>query len=99
MSLLKGDVVLVPFPFTDLTQTKLRPAVVLYVQPEGENVTLCFISSQNLDSLSERLRQRSNRDEFTIDSSHPEFSKTGLKSSSKVKVSRIATLEKRALLG
>jgi mRNA interferase MazF len=51
VNLAKGDVVLVPFPFTDLSQTKLRPAIVLYVQPEGEDITLCFISSQNLDRV------------------------------------------------
>jgi mRNA interferase MazF len=57
MKLTKGDVVLVPFPFTDLSQTKLRPAIVLYVQPEGEDITLCFISSQNLDrSRASRVR-------------------------------------------
>ena len=86
MSFSKGDVVLVPFPFTDLTQTKLRPAIVLYAQSEGENITLCFISSQNLDCLS--------RDEFIIDVTHPEFSNTGLKSGSKVKVSRIVTIDR-----
>ncbi|WP_310488301.1 type II toxin-antitoxin system PemK/MazF family toxin [Chamaesiphon sp. VAR_69_metabat_338] len=89
MNLAKGDVVLVPFPFTDLSQTKLRPAIVLYVQPEGEDVTLCFISTQNLD--------RVNRDEFIIDLSHPEFAQTGLKSTSKVRVSRIVTLEQRLI--
>jgi mRNA interferase MazF len=86
MNLAKGDVVLVPFPFTDLSQTKLRPAIVLYVQPEGEDITLCFISSQNLERVS--------RDELIID---PEFAQTGLKSKSKVRVSRIVTLEKQLI--
>ncbi|AFY91906.1 type II toxin-antitoxin system PemK/MazF family toxin [Chamaesiphon minutus] len=89
MNLAKGDVVLVPFPFTDLSQTKLRPAIVLYVQPEGEDITLCFISSQNLERVS--------RDELIIDPEHPEFAQTGLKSKSKVRVSRIVTLEKQLI--
>jgi mRNA interferase MazF len=89
MSLAKGDVVVVPFPFTDLSQTKLRPAVILYVQPEGKDITLCFISSQNLDKVSQ--------DELIIDSTHSEFAQSGLKSSSKVRVSRIVTLERRLI--
>ena len=45
----KGDLVLVPFPFTDFSQTKLRPAVILWVDPQRQDVTLCFISSRNLN--------------------------------------------------
>jgi len=33
----RGDVVLVPFPFTDLTNTKQRPAVV--ISPDRPNAT------------------------------------------------------------
>lgn len=41
---MKGKIILVPFPFTDLTATKLRPALVLL---EGEqDVVVAFISSK-----------------------------------------------------
>src|SRR5580658_8822563 len=41
----KGEVVVLPFPFTDLTQAKRRPALV--VTPlAGDDVILCQITSQ-----------------------------------------------------
>jgi len=89
MSVKKGDIVLVPFPFTDLSTTKLRPAVVLWVDSAGDDITLCFISSQNLTRLSPN--------EFVLDASDPDFSNTGLKVTSKVRVTRIATLERQLI--
>jgi mRNA interferase MazF len=41
----RGDVVVVPFPFTDLTQTKRRPALVL-ANLQGSDLILCQITSQ-----------------------------------------------------
>ena len=40
----KGSIVLIKFPFTDLSGTKLRPALVL-VESELD-ITVCFISSR-----------------------------------------------------
>ena len=40
----KGDVVLITFPFTDLSGSKLRPAVVL--TSTSLDLTVCFITSQ-----------------------------------------------------
>jgi hypothetical protein len=74
----------VPFPFTDLSETKLRPSVVLWVDNKGQDVTLCFISSQAIDRFTD--------DEFIILPSDLEFAQTGLKSHSKVRVARIVTL-------
>jgi mRNA interferase MazF len=89
MPLTKGDIVLVPFPFTDLSQTKLRPAVVLWVDPQGQDITLCFISSQNLD--------RTTPDELILTTDDPEFAQTGLKLASKIRVTRIVTLDRQLL--
>ncbi len=41
----KGDVVIVPFPYSDLSQTKRRPAVVVAVLPSG-GLMLCQITNQ-----------------------------------------------------
>ncbi|MBF2057772.1 MAG: type II toxin-antitoxin system PemK/MazF family toxin [Cyanobacterium sp. T60_A2020_053] len=89
MSLKKGDIVLVPFPFTDLSTTKLRPAVVLWVDLSGRDITVCFISSQNVSSI--------NVEEFLIYKNDSEFSQTGLKVISKVRVSRIVTIERNLI--
>jgi mRNA interferase MazF len=43
--LVAGDVVTVPFPFTDFTSQKVRPALVLAVLNRGD-VLLCQITSQ-----------------------------------------------------
>jgi mRNA interferase MazF len=39
----KGDIVLISFPFTDLTGSKLRPAVALIDGPE--EITVSFITT------------------------------------------------------
>lgn len=71
MAIAKGDVVLVEFPFTDLSQSKLRPGVVLVVNLAIDEITLCFISSQQVDRL--------DASEFALLDSDPDFPQTGLR--------------------
>ena len=53
----RGDVVLVPFPFSDLSQSKLRPAVVLADAGRGDYV-LCQVTSNRYgDPLAVELTQ------------------------------------------
>lgn len=43
----KGDIIVVPFPFSDLTQAKRRPAIVISAL-EGNDLILCQITSQSV---------------------------------------------------
>lgn len=86
----KGNVVLVSFPFTDLNPIKLRPSIVLWVDPIGQDVVICAITCQNIDHLDEG--------EFLLDIADPEFPRTGLRVSSKVKTTRIATLDRQLVV-
>jgi len=45
--LIKGDVVVTPFPFSDFSQLKVRPALVLAILP-GNDIILAEITSQSI---------------------------------------------------
>ncbi len=86
-----GDIVLTPFPFTDLSTNKVRPALVLGTQDKGDDVTVCFISSI--------LQGRVHKFEVVINEEDKDFLKTGLKLKSIIKTTKIATLDKAVILG
>ena len=81
----KGKIVLVPFPFDDLSTTKVRPAVCL-TEPIGiyKQVILAFISSNTLNKLEET--------DLLIDKNYPDFKKTGLKVASVFRLHRVMTV-------
>ena len=86
----KGNVVLVRFPSTDRNEMKLRPSVILWVDPMGKDVVICAITGQNIDRLE--------AGEFRLDIADPEFPRTGLRVSSKVRTTRIATLDRQRIV-
>lgn len=86
---MKGKIVLVPFPFTDLTAAKLRPALVLF---EGDrDVVVAFISS--------RIPERPPLGSVVIGDEHPEFELTGLKVESVIRLDKVATVLKELVVG
>ena len=81
----KGDVIVVPFPFSDLTQSKRRPALV--VAPlEGDDVILCQITSKAV------------RDNYAIPLDDKEFSTGSLQQASNIRPNRIFTADSHIVL-
>lgn len=78
------DIVLVAFPFTDVPAAKPRPALVITTSERHGDVLLAFISSN--------VSGPPGRDELDIPADHPDFSDTGLKVSSRIRLSRMTTL-------
>ena len=86
---MKGSVVLIPFPFTDLTATKLRPAVVLY--ENEQDVVVAFISSKIPATLT--------RADLPVTREQQGFARTGLKTDSVIRLDKIATVIKTLIAG
>ena len=74
----KGDVVVVPFPFSDLTRAKRRPALVI-AEMEGDDLILCQITSQRI------------RDRYAIPIDDKDFQTGSLKQRSNVRPNRLFT--------
>ena len=86
---MKAKIVLIHFPFTDLTDSELRPALVLH---ESEHdVVVAFISSKVPVHLQDS--------DFLVSMDHPSFLSTGLKVSSVIKFDKIATVSKDLIEG
>ena len=90
MNLRRGDIVLVPFPFTNLTSEKVRPAVIISADPQSEDVVLAFISSA--------IPHRISGSDFIINEFDADFFTTGLKVASVFKFRKILTLHPSQIL-
>lgn len=82
--MVKGDIILINFPFTDLSGNKLRPAIIL-IQSKLD-LTVCFVSTQLFFKEPTDILLK------------PTYT-NGIKKESIVRVSKIATLDKKLALG
>lgn len=88
---MKYKIVHVPFPFDNLTANKVRPAVCLTDEIKPYNhVVPAFITSRVSASVSAT--------DFVIDKSNADFTATGLKVSSTVRLHRLMTVTKSIVL-
>ena len=84
---MKNRIVLVPFPFDNLSSAKVRPAVCLTDEIHAYgHIVLAFITSKVSLTLSAT--------DFVIDSTDADFAMTGLKTSSTIRLHRLMTISK-----
>ncbi|KXS44429.1 type II toxin-antitoxin system PemK/MazF family toxin [Methanolobus zinderi] len=82
----KGDVVVLPFPYTDMTASKTRPVLVV-AHPRGTNVIVSQITSQ-----------QARKDEYAVSLTKEDFAEGSLPRASFVKANMIMTLAEDMIL-
>ena len=88
----EGHIVLFKFPQTDQTVGKLRPALVIRRLPGVyDDWLICMISSQ----LSQQLPDF----DEVLNDNDMDFKHSGLKTSSVIRISRLAVVNRTVLLG
>jgi len=81
---MKGDVVVIPFPFSDLSGSKRRPALVV-ADWGGDDVMLCQITSQ------------SKRDGLEVPLTEADFDSGRLPIASHIRPNKVFTADKRII--
>jgi len=81
----KGDVVVLPFPFSDLSASKKRPALVIAAL-EGDDIILCQITS------------KARTDNYSIILNNSDFKQGNLNLTSIIRPNRLFTADKSIVL-
>ena len=81
----KGDVVVIPFPFSDLSTTKKRPALVV-ANPSGDDRILCQITS------------RARAENYLITLNNSDFLEGSLNLASFIRPDRLFTVDRSLIL-
>jgi mRNA interferase MazF len=83
--IIKGDVVVIPFPFSDLSQSKRRPALVI-APLEGNDAILCQITSKTI------------KDTYAISIDDADFASGSLRQVGNIRPNRLFTADSRIIL-
>ena len=82
---IKGDIVVIPFPFSDLSGSKRRPTLVLADLP-GNDIILCQITSQQI------------KNPYSVAINSNDFLTGSLPVSSNIRPTRIFTADKNIIV-
>ncbi|MBA3692999.1 MAG: type II toxin-antitoxin system PemK/MazF family toxin [Acidobacteria bacterium] len=82
---IKGDVVVTPFPFSDLTANKKRPALVI-ADLTGDDIIICLITSQNA------------KDNYAISLASNDLANGQLRQDSNIRPNRLFTIDAKIVL-
>jgi mRNA interferase MazF len=81
----KGDIVIIPFPFSDLSGNKRRPALVLADLP-GDDIILCQVTSQQ------------SKDIYAVPIDSADFLNGSLPVASNIRPTRIFTADQNIII-
>lgn len=82
---IKGDVVVVPFPYSDLSNVRRRPALVI-ANLQGDDLILCQITSRSI------------RDDYAIELRIDDFEEGNLRQTSNIRPNCIFTADSHIIL-
>jgi len=87
-----GQIVVTPFPYTDLSGAKLRPVLLLrQASPRFDDWLVCMVSSQ--------LQQAETGLDELIEADDADYAASGLKMPSVLRLSRLAVVDGAVLVG
>jgi mRNA interferase MazF len=86
----RGDVILTQFPFSDLSGSRVRSAVVVSRGLIADDVVLTAISSV--------IRGRASSTDYRVGVTHPEFALTGLRVESVMRMYKLACVEQSVII-
>ena len=88
----RGTIVLTPFPFTDLSGNRVRPALVISRSDRKDvDLMITFITNDTGKALGPS--------ELLIETTHQDLARTGLKLNSVIRLDKLVTVDSHILLG
>lgn len=92
MSVSRGDVVLVDYPFSDRTGSKVRPALVVQADTLNHRITDTVLAAIS------RSTHRASAEQLLIEISTPDGARSGLRQNSMVQCENLLTFDQRWII-